>query len=170
MKWVRENWFLLALIAFFMSGNAFQLINPKIEIQKVETIIKDTSAVLELRMVEAELAYLKVNPIVKYKTRYLDVPKKDTIYIRGEQFTVPHYTASIDTVINKDIVKVKYEYPLNQFDIYIKKHFEKTTVKTTIIKKPLIDFSHGIIAGAFVVPDGKVLIGIGYGFKLGLNF
>lgn len=168
MVWIKENWFLLALIAFFMSGNAFQMVNPKIEIQKIETVVKDTSAVLELKKVKAELSYLRANPEIKYKKAKASKPEilKDTVFIEGEQFIVPNFTASIDTLINKDSLRVSYEYPLNQFDIFIKKHYTQTTEKITVVEKPLFSFTHGISAGVFIAQDGIVRPGIGYTLQI----
>ena len=176
MKFLKDNWLIIAVVILF-GGNLLQYINPVVKIKEVVT--RDTTVVVDsvsLTRAKSELNYLRER-LKTAQGKIVYVQKTDTIRIveqNGSEtnYIVPNFIASLDTTINQSRLFLSYHYPQNYFsDIRFTypKVYEKTT--TTIVEKPLFDFSHGIILGVGLGVIAKQPdIFIGYGFKLGLNF
>lgn len=176
MTIIKKYWFFIILIIFFASGNAFQFFNPTIKTVKVETttVIKDTSQTLQLRAKTAEITYLK-NELnnARGEIEY----KLDTLYLPGAdkpvKTIIPSFIAKFDTSYNqgKDSVHVDYHYPENKFNFLHRYTYNQSFTENKItLRRPLFEFTHGIIAGAFVDPLGQVRVGIGYGFQIKINY
>jgi len=171
MKFLKDNW-LIIVVVFLFGGNLLQYINPVIEVREVVTTDTVTTIVFDsvlLERKEAEIAYLKE----KGKGKIIYKTKVDTVLVNETEYIIPHFEAKIDTTFEKgNYMTAKYAYPQNEFTILHKYPHTNTEIKETKVveEKKLFNFSHGIIAGAFVVPDGTIKVGIGYGLKLGINY
>ena len=178
MKFLKDNWLIIVII-FLFGGNLLQFLNP---IVKIKTITeKDTVTVVKIDSVsltraKAELNYLR-EELKNAKGKIVYRTKVDTVQVTDQatdqviDYVVPNFIASLDTTINQSKLSLSYHYPQNYFSD-IRFTFPKVTTKVTetIQEKPLFDFSHGILVGGFVSQDGVIRLGIGYGFKIGLNF
>lgn len=182
MKLIKDYWFII-LIVFLFGGNLVQYFNPMVKIERetirdtVTTVITDS---VSLTRAKAELNYLRAElNKEKVKNSYLSGKtvtnqgywgKIDTIIVSNTEFIVPNFVASLDTTVNQSKLSLNYHYPQNYFsDILFTFPQKSQTITKTVTEKPLFDFSHGILVGGFVGQDGVIRLGVGYGFKIGLN-
>lgn len=178
MKFIKDNW-LIIVVVFLFGGNLLQYLNPVIkvkEVVKTDTITSVITDSVSLIRAKAELNYLR-EELRLANGKIVYVQKTDTIQIieqnKPKTYVIPEFVASLDTTFSKgDELSIKYLYPQNYFNLDFKYKSKAITIKETkeVQVKPLFDFSHGFIAGAFVTPSGTVQVGIGYGLQLKLNF
>jgi hypothetical protein len=88
----------------------------------VQTIIKRDTVII---VKQAE-------PIIIEKAKTKIVYTRDTI-IQTQPFI-----AVVDTIIKKDTVYAKFEFPANNFDLWIKKKPDSTLIQTITITKEII--------------------------------
>ena len=176
MKFLKDNWLIIVIICLF-GGNLLQFLNPIVKIKEI--IKKDTVTVVKIDSVsltraKSELNYLRER-LKTAQGKIVYVQKTDTIRIveqNGSEtnYIVPNFVASLDTTINQSRLSLSYHYPQNYFSNILFTYPQKSQTITKIVtEKKLFDFSHGILIGGFVSQDGVIRLGIGYGFKLGIN-
>lgn len=107
---------IIVLLLSFLLGR-----NSKNCNDSVQTIIKrDTVIVVK-----------QAEPIVIEKAKTKIVYTRDTI-IQTQPFI-----AVVDTIIKKDSVYAKFEFPANNFDLWIKKKPDSTLIQTITITKEI---------------------------------
>lgn len=107
----------IALLLSFFLGRSSKNCNDS-----VQTIIKrDTVIVVK-----------QSEPIIIEKAKTKIVYTRDTI-IQTQPFI-----AVVDTIIKKDTVYAKFEFPANNFDLWIKKKPDSTLIQTITITKEII--------------------------------
>ena len=107
---------IIVLLLSFLLGR-----NSKNCNDSVQTIIKrDTVIVVK-----------QAEPIVIEKAKTKIVYTRDTI-IQTQPFI-----AVVDTIIKKDTVYAKFEFPANNFDLWIKKKPDSTLIQTITITKEI---------------------------------
>ena len=108
---------IIVLLLSFLLGR-----NSKNCNDSVQTIIKrDTVIVVK-----------QAEPIVIEKSRTKLVFKRDTL------IETKPFTAIIDTIIKRDTVYAKFDFPENSFDLWIRKKPDSTMVHTIYITKEII--------------------------------
>lgn len=108
---------LIVLLLSFFLGRSSKNCNDT-----VQTIIKrDTVIVVK-----------QAEPIIIEKAKTKIVYTRDTI-IQTQPFI-----AVVDTIIKKDTVYAKFEFPANNFDLWIKKKPDSTLIQTITITKEII--------------------------------
>ena len=114
--------FALALIIIVLLLSFFLGRSSKNCSDSVQTIIKrDTVIVVK-----------QSEPIIIEKAKTKIVYTRDTI-IQTQPFI-----AVVDTIIKKDTVYAKFEFPANNFDLWIKKKPDSTLIQTITITKEII--------------------------------
>lgn len=114
--------FALALITIALLLSFFLGRSSKNCSDSVQTIIKrDTVIVVK-----------QAEPIIIEKAKTKIVYTRDTI-IQTQPFI-----AVVDTIIKKDTVYAKFEFPANNFDLWIKKKPDSTLIQTITITKEII--------------------------------
>ena len=109
--------FIIVLLLSFFLGRSSKNCSDS-----VQTIIKrDTVIVVK-----------QAEPIVIEKAKTKIVYTRDTI-IQTQPFI-----AVVDTIIKKDTVYAKFEFPANNFDLWIKKKPDSTLIQTITITKEII--------------------------------
>lgn len=132
--------FIIVLLLSFFLGRSSKNCNDT-----VQTIIKrDTVIVVK-----------QSEPIIIEKAKTKIVYTRDTI-IQTQPFI-----AVVDTIIKKDTVYAKFEFPANNFDLWIKKKPDSTLIQTITFTKEIIKDRPWWEASAFTL-GGAVL-----GFLLG---
>lgn len=132
--------FIIVLLLSFFLGRSSKNCNDT-----VQTIIKrDTVIVVK-----------QSEPIIIEKATTKIVYTRDTI-IRTQPFI-----AVVDTIIKKDTIYAKFEFPANNFDLWIKKKPDSTLIQTITFTKEIIKDRPWWEASAFTL-GGAVL-----GFLLG---
>jgi hypothetical protein len=113
--------FALALIIIVLLLSFFLGRSSKNCSDSVQTIIKrDTVIVVK-----------QAEPIIIEKAKTKIVYTRDTI-IQTQPFI-----AVVDTIIKKDTVYAKFEFPSNNFDLWIKKKPDSTLIQTITITKAI---------------------------------
>ena len=113
--------FALALITIALLLSFFLGRSSKNCSDSVQTIIKrDTVIVVK-----------QAEPIIIEKAKTKIVYTRDTI-IQTQPFI-----AVVDTIIKKDTVYAKFEFPANNFDLWIKKKPDSTLIQTITITKEI---------------------------------
>jgi len=130
---------IVLLLSFFL-GRSSKNCNDT-----VQTIIK----------IDTVIVVKKAEPIIIEKAKTKIVYTRDTI-IQTQPFI-----AVVDTIIKKDTVYAKFEFPANNFDLWIKKKPDSTLIQTITITKEIIKDRPWWEASAFTL-GGAVL-----GFLLG---
>ncbi len=114
--------FALALITIVLLLSFFLGRSSKNCSDSVQTIVKrDTDIVVK-----------QAEPIIIEKAKTKIVFTRDTI-IQTQPFI-----AVVDTIIKKDTVYAKFEFPANNFDLWIKKKPDSTLIQTITITKEII--------------------------------
>ena len=114
--------FALALIIIVLLLSFFLGRSSKNCSDSVQTIVKrDTVIVVK-----------QAEPIVIEKAKTKIVFTRDTI-IQTQPFI-----AVVDTIIKKDTVYAKFEFPANNFDLWIKKKPDSTLIQSITITKDII--------------------------------
>ena len=173
MTFLKNNWFIIAIIVLF-GGNITQFLNPIVKIKEI--IHQDTVTTVKIDSValtraKAELKYLRSQIMTaKGKVIYKDVVSE--IEIQDTTYIVPNFIASMDTTFKNSSIKLKYRYPQNEFyDIRFTYPQLNTEVTKTVEVKRLFNFSHGIQVGfGYGVINRNLDFFIGYGFTLGINY
>jgi len=107
---------IIVLLLSFLLGRSSKNCNDT-----VQTIIKrDTVLIVK-----------QAEPIVIEKAKTKIVYTRDTI-IQTQPFI-----AVVDTIIKKDTVYAKFEFPANNFDLWIKKKPDSTLIQTITITKEI---------------------------------
>lgn len=114
--------FALALIIIALLLSFFLGRSSKNCSDSVQTIIKKDTVII---VKQAE-------PIIIEKAKTKIVYTRDTI-IQTQPFI-----AVVDTIIKKDTVYAKFEFPANNFDLWIKKKPDSTLIQTITITKEII--------------------------------
>jgi hypothetical protein len=131
---------IIVLLLSFLLGRSSKNCNDS-----VQTIIKrDTVLIVK-----------QAEPIVIEKAKTKIVYTRDTI-IQTQPFI-----AVVDTIIKKDTVYAKFEFPANNFDLWIKKKPDSTLIQTITITKEITKDRPWWEASAFTL-GGAVI-----GFVLG---
>ena len=108
--------FIIVLLLSFFLGRSSKNCSDS-----VQTIIKrDTVIVVK-----------QAEPIIIEKAKTKIVYTRDTI-IQTQPFI-----AVVDTIIKKDTVYAKFEFPANNFDLWIKKKPDSTLIQTITITKEI---------------------------------
>jgi len=107
---------IVLLLSFFL-GRSSKNCNDT-----VQTIIK----------IDTVIVVKKAEPIIIEKAKTKIVYTRDTI-IQTQPFI-----AVVDTIIKKDTVYAKFEFPANNFDLWIKKKPDSTLIQTITITKEII--------------------------------
>lgn len=108
--------FIIVLLLSFFLGRSSKNCSDS-----VQTIIKrDTVIVVK-----------QAEPIIIKKAKTKIVYTRDTI-IQTQPFI-----AVVDTIIKKDTVYAKFEFPANNFDLWIKKKPDSTLIQTITITKEI---------------------------------
>jgi hypothetical protein len=137
--------FALVLLIIVLLLSFFLVRNSKNCNDSVQTIIKrDTVIVVK-----------QSEPIIIEKAKTKIVYTRDTI-IQTQPFI-----AVVDTIIKKDTVYAKFEFPANNFDLWIKKKPDSTLIQTITITKEIVKERPWWEASAYTL-GGAVL-----GFVLG---
>lgn len=170
MKFIKDNWAIIVIVVLF-GGNVLQKLNPTIRtVTHTDTLTTVITDSVSLTRAKAELNYLR-SELKNAKGKIKYITKIDTIIVSNTEFVVPNFVASLDTTVNQSKLSLNYHYPQNYFsDILFTFPQKSQTITKTVTEKPLFDFSHGILVGGFVGQDGVIRLGVGYGFKIGLNF
>ena len=114
--------FALALMVIVLLLSFFLGRSSKNCTDTVQTIIKrDTVIVVK-----------QAEPIIIEKAKTKIVYTRDTI-IQTQPFI-----AVVDTIIKKDTVYAKFEFPANNFDLWIKKKPDSTLIQTITVTKEII--------------------------------
>ena len=130
---------IVLLLSFFL-GRSSKNCNDS-----VQTVLKrDTVIVVK-----------QAEPIIIEKAKTKIVYTKDTI-IQTQPFV-----AVVDTIIKKDTVYAKFEFPANNFDLWIKRKPDSTLIQTITITKEVIKERPWWEASAYTL-GGSVI-----GFVLG---
>jgi hypothetical protein len=137
--------FALALIIIVLLLSFFLGRSSKNCSDTVQTIIKRDTVII---VKQAE-------PIIIEKAKTKIVYTRDTI-IQTQPFI-----AVVDTIIKKDTVYAKFEFPANNFDLWIKKKPDSTLIQTITITKEIVKERPWWEASAYTL-GGAVL-----GFVLG---
>ena len=107
---------IIVLLLSFLLGRSSKNCNDA-----VQTIIKrDTVLIVK-----------QAEPIIIEKAKTKIVYTRDTI-IQTQPFI-----AVVDTIIKKDTVYAKFEFPANNFDLWIKKKPDSTLIQTITITKEI---------------------------------
>lgn len=114
--------FALALIIIVLLLSFFVGRSSKNCSDSVQTIIKKDTVII---VKQAE-------PIIIEKAKTKIVYTRDTI-IQTQPFI-----AVVDTIIKKDTVYAKFEFPANNFDLWIKKKPDSTLIQTITITKEIV--------------------------------
>jgi len=131
---------IIALLLCFLLGRSSKNCNDT-----VQTVLKRDTVIIVKQS----------EPIVIEKAKTRIVYTKDTVLL-----TKP-FVAIIDTIVKKDTVFAKFEYPLNSFDLWIKRKPDSTMIQTITITKEVIKERPWWEASAYTL-GGAVL-----GFVLG---
>jgi len=135
---------IIVLLLSFLLGR-----NSKNCNDSVQTIIKrDTVIVVK-----------QAEPIVIEKSRTKLVFKRDTL------IETKPFTAIIDTIIKRDTVYAKFDFPENSFDLWIRKKPDSTMVHTIYITKEIIKERPWWEAPAFTI--GGTIVGYVIGKSFG---
>jgi hypothetical protein len=114
--------FALALMVIVLLLSFFLGRSSKNCTDTVQTIIKRDTVII---VKQAE-------PIIIEKAKTKIVYTRDTI-IQTQPFI-----AVVDTIIKKDTVYAKFEFPANNFDLWIKKKPDSTLIQTITVTKEII--------------------------------
>lgn len=68
----------------------------------------------------------------------IEKAKTKIIYTRDTIIQTHPFIAVVDTIIKKDTVYAKFEFPANNFDLWIKKKPDSTLIQTITITKEII--------------------------------
>ena len=131
---------IIVLFLTFLLGRSSKNCNDN-----VQTIVKrDTLVIIKL-----------AEPLVIEKAKTRIVYTKDTIIL-----TKP-FVSVIDTIIKRDTVFAKFEFPSNNFDLIVKRKPDSTVIQTITITKEVIKEKPWWEASAYTL-GGAVI-----GFVLG---
>jgi hypothetical protein len=142
------NPWLIALLGFVLGVFTIFLVYPRGE-KIVKMPVRE-----KITLRDTILKIIKPEPLVINKTRLKIIRQSDTI-IQSKPFT-----AELDTVISRDTMKFRYEYPQNVFSFYLAKkpdtlRYQQIVVRETIEKeRPWweipVSVGGGIIAGVLI--------------------
>lgn len=134
---------IIALLLCFLLGRSSKNCN-----EAVQTVLKrDTIVIVK-----------QSDPIVIEKAKTKIVYTRDTVIL-----TKP-FVATIDTIVKKDTVFAKFKYPLNSFDLWIKRKPDSTLIQIITITKEVVRERPWWEASAYTL-GGAVI-----GFVLGKSF
>lgn len=68
----------------------------------------------------------------------IEKAKTKIVYTRDTIIQTQPFIAVVDTIIKKDTVYAKFEFPANNFDLWIKKKPDSTLIQTITITKEII--------------------------------
>jgi hypothetical protein len=117
---------IIILISFLIIGLIIHYLSPFFAINKekdnITNAIQGTHSANNIqikidtvyKVMPAEPIYIAGNAIIKYKTDTLISVKHDTTYIKNS------YIATLDTIVKRDTINLKYEYPKNYFALNVR--------------------------------------------------
>jgi len=107
---------IIVLLLSFLLGRSSKNCNDA-----VQTIIKrDTVLIVK-----------QAEPII------IEKAKTKIVYTRDTIIQTKPFIAVVDTIIKKDTVYAKFEFPANNFDLWIKKKPDSTLIQTITITKEI---------------------------------
>ncbi len=107
---------IVLLLSFFLGRSSKNCSNT------VQTILKRDTVIIVKQS----------EPIV------IEKAKTKIIYTRDTIIQTQPFIAVVDTIIKKDTVYAKFEFPANNFDLWIKKKPDSTLIQTITITKEII--------------------------------
>ena len=140
----------LLIVALFFVKNCTQADKPIIIHNSTEKIQGKTDTVFQYDTI---IRFIKGKAIIQYRDR------PETTEVNGKAVIVNPFVAKIDTAIGKDSFRIKYSYPLNEFELKYKRYdsiqyLSRTdTLKTTntiIESNPWYEYLIYVLGG-FVV-------------------
>ena len=87
----------------------------------------------------------------------IEKAKTKIVYIRDTIIQTQPFIAVVDTIIKKDTVYAKFEFPANNFDLWIKKKMDSTLIQTITITKETIKERPWWEASAYTI--GGTIVG-----------
>lgn len=91
----------------------------------VKTIVYKPGKTDTIIVLKPDIIVLQGHGKIEYRDK--------TVYveIEGKKKEVTPFEAKLDTLINQDSIKIKYNYPVNLFDLYYKRHDSIITITKT---------------------------------------